>query len=97
MVTNRRTKAGGAVSSQSINVNWDDAQQYLAWLSKMTGKTYRLLSEAEYEYAARAGTTTYFPWGKDIKLNDEAMANCEQCGSQWDRKQTAPAGSFRAQ
>jgi len=77
-----------------INVNWDDAQQYLAWLSKMTGKTYRLLSEAEYEYAARAGTTTYFPWGNDIKLNNEAMANCEQCGSQWDRKQTAPVGSF---
>ncbi len=40
-----------------INVSWDDAQQYVAWLSKMTGKTYRLLSEAEYEYATRAGTT----------------------------------------
>jgi Sulfatase-modifying factor enzyme 1 len=41
-----------------INVTWDDAQRYVAWLSKMTGKTYRLLSEAEYEYATRAGATT---------------------------------------
>jgi formylglycine-generating enzyme required for sulfatase activity len=38
-----------------INVNWDDAKTYVAWLVKVTGKPYRLLSEAEYEYAARAG------------------------------------------
>jgi formylglycine-generating enzyme required for sulfatase activity len=37
-----------------INVNWDDAQQYVTWLSQVTGKSYRLLSEAEYEYATRA-------------------------------------------
>jgi formylglycine-generating enzyme required for sulfatase activity len=51
-----------------IQVNWDEAQQYVAWLSKVTGKTYRLLSEAEYEYAARAGKQTDYPWGgADIK------------------------------
>lgn len=52
-----------------INVDWDNAQQYVTWLSRVTGKTYRLLSEAEYEYASRAGTTTIYPWGDDINLN----------------------------
>jgi hypothetical protein len=77
-----------------FNVSWDDAQAYVTWLSQVSGKTYRLLTEAEYEYAARAGTTTTYPWGDDIKLNGQAMANCIGCGSQWDNKQTAPAGSF---
>jgi formylglycine-generating enzyme required for sulfatase activity len=77
-----------------INVNWDDAQAYVAWLSAVTGKTYRLLSEAKYEYAVRAGTTTAYPWGDDIKLNGQAMANCDGCGSKWDKTQTAPVGSF---
>jgi formylglycine-generating enzyme required for sulfatase activity len=74
-----------------INVSWDDAQQYVAWLSRVTGKTYRLLSEAEYEYATRAGTTTIYPWGDNIGKNN---ADCYDCGSKWDGKQTAPVGSF---
>jgi formylglycine-generating enzyme required for sulfatase activity len=49
-----------------INVSWDDAKAYLAWLTKKTGKSYRLLSEAEREYATRAGTTTPFWWGNSI-------------------------------
>jgi|HubBroStandDraft_5_1064220.scaffolds.fasta_scaffold15765_2 formylglycine-generating enzyme required for sulfatase activity len=77
-----------------INVNWNDAQAYVAWLSAVTGKTYRLLSEAEYEYAARAGTTTAYPWGDEINRNGAAMANCDGCGSKWDAQQTAPVGSF---
>jgi formylglycine-generating enzyme required for sulfatase activity len=76
-----------------INVSWDDAQQYVAWLSLVTGKTYRLLSEAEYEYAARAGTTTVYPWGDEIGKNN---ASCNGCGSAWDNKQPAPVGSFPA-
>jgi formylglycine-generating enzyme required for sulfatase activity len=74
-----------------INVSWDDAKAYVAWLSKKTGKSYRLLSGAEYEYATRAGTQTAYPWGNDIGTNN---ANCHACGSQWDARQTAPVGSF---
>jgi formylglycine-generating enzyme required for sulfatase activity len=78
----------------AINIDWDDAQAYVAWLSQVTGKTYRLLSEAEYEYVARAGTTTAYPWGDDIEPNGRAMAVCKSCGSKWDNRQTAPVGSF---
>src|SRR5262249_7987984 len=49
-----------------INVSWDDTQQYVKWLSGKTGKTYRLLTGAEWEYVARAGTTTPFWWGSSI-------------------------------
>jgi formylglycine-generating enzyme required for sulfatase activity len=77
-----------------IYVTWDDARRYTAWLARVTGKPYRLLSEAEYEYATRAGTTTAYPWGDDINLNGTAMANCVGCGSRWDNNQTAPVGSF---
>ncbi len=49
-----------------INVTWLDAQQYVTWLSRKTGQPYRLASEAEWEYAARAGTTSSFPWGEAL-------------------------------
>ena len=76
-----------------IFVSWVDAQEYVTWLSKQTGKPYRLLTEAEWEYAARAGSDKAYFWGGEIgKLN----ANCDGCGTQWDQKQTAPVGSFAA-
>ena len=56
-----------------LTILWDDAKEYVWWLSKITGKTYRLLSEAEYEYVARAGTTTAFWWGDSFEA---AQANC---------------------
>ncbi len=79
-----------------INVGWDDTQAYVKWLSGITGRPYRLLSEAEWEYAARAGSQTKYPWGDEIKLDGKLMANCAGCGSEWGGKQTAPVGSFPA-
>ena len=76
-----------------INVSWDDAQSYVRWLSGRTGNTYRLLSEAEWEYVARAGTETAYSWGDSIGVN---RANCKGCGSAWDSTRTAPVGSFAA-
>ena len=76
-----------------INVSWDDAQAYVSWLSSETGVPYRLPSEAEWEYAARAGTTTAYWWGNEIGSN---RANCDGCGSRWDDEMTAPVGSFGA-
>ena len=76
-----------------IGVNWKDAQAYVAWLSEESGARYRLLSEAEWEYVARAGSETAYSWGNSIGRN---RANCDGCGSRWDDKQTAPVGSFQA-
>ena len=76
-----------------INVSWEDAQAYVEWLSRKTGKQYRLLSEAEWEYAARGGSGTRYWWGDEI---GSGRANCAGCGSRWDDKQTAPVRSFRA-
>jgi formylglycine-generating enzyme required for sulfatase activity len=75
-----------------INVSWKDAKQYVAWLSRKTGKRYRLPSEAEWEYAARAGSRTRYWWGNAIGRRN---ANCSSCGSRWDKKSTAPVGSFQ--
>lgn len=76
-----------------INVSWVDAKEYVAWLSRKTGKTYRLLSEVEWEYSARAGSSTTYSWGDPV---GQGSANCSGCGSQWDNKQTAPVGSFKS-
>ena len=77
----------------AVCVNWEDARAYVGWLSGKTGKKYRLLSESEWEYAARAGTTTRYWWGNAIGRN---RANCKDCGSRWDNEQTAPVGRFGA-
>jgi formylglycine-generating enzyme required for sulfatase activity len=76
----------------TINVSWDDAQHYVEWLSRLTGRSYRLLTEAEWEYAARARTITAYPWGDEI---GKGNANCGRCGSEWDGRQTSPVGSFK--
>ena len=74
-----------------FHISWQDAKTYVKWLSRKTGKKYRLLSEAEWEYAARATSQTMFPWGNSI---GSGYANCDGCGSVWDDDLTAPVGSF---
>jgi formylglycine-generating enzyme required for sulfatase activity len=75
------------------NVSWDDVQQYIEWINQKAGRFYRLPSEAEWEYAARSGSTTMYPWGNRLGKNN---ANCYYCGSPTDGKNTLPVGSYRA-
>jgi formylglycine-generating enzyme required for sulfatase activity len=69
-----------------VNVSFDDAKAYVAWLSRKTGKPYRLLTEAEREYVTRAGTTTPYWWGASISKD---QAN-------YDSDKTVPVDSFKA-
>jgi len=83
-----------------INVNWDDAQAYVTWLSRKTGQIYRLLSQTEWEYAARAGTTTAFVFGDTIS---PTLANYDgtygypvsSVVNGLNRHETTPVDSFK--
>ena len=90
-----------------VCVNWDDAQAYVQWLSRKTGKHYRLLSEAEWEYAARAGTTNAWYWGNSeadqcqyangadlsAKAQGVSAAGAVNCDDKYPH--TSPVGSFQ--
>ena len=75
------------------DVSWDDAQQYVKWLASTTGKPYRLPTEAEWEYAARGGTSTRYWWGEQMATG---KANCKECGQPWANEGPARAGSSAA-
>ena len=86
-----RDRGWGRGDRPVIDVSWDDAGEYTAWLSEATGEAYRLPSEAEWEYAARAGSTARYSWGVDRGWR---RANFPNSGSDWDLRRTAPVGSF---
>jgi formylglycine-generating enzyme required for sulfatase activity len=89
----READAGQDVRRPVANVSWDDASAYVAWLGRRTGKRYALPSEAEWEYAARAGRRSAYPWGDAI---GRGMAACDGCGTAFDATAPAPVGSFPA-
>jgi formylglycine-generating enzyme required for sulfatase activity/CRP-like cAMP-binding protein/chromosome segregation ATPase len=83
----------GRGSRPVVNVSWQDAVAYTEWLSRQSGKSYRLPTEAEWEYAVRAGGVSRHWWDDE---EEGVYANCFNCGSKWDNRQTSPVGSFPA-
>lgn len=84
--------AGGRDDTPVTNVSWGDAKQFVAWLAETTHKPYRLPSEAEWEYAARAGTQTKYWWGDEFQ---PGRANCKNCTDIAAADQPAKLGSFK--
>lgn len=74
------------------NISWDDALRYTKWLSKQTGQIYRLLSESEWEYVARAGTTSPFWWGTSAGTSN---AHCFDCKSDYNTSKPAKVGTYK--
>ena len=89
----------GRANRPVVNVDWNDAKTYVQWLSKKTGKPYRLLSEAEREYVARAGTATPFWWGSSITPADANYDGAYVYAGGGERgeyrRMTVPADSFK--
>ncbi|MEN8214819.1 MAG: formylglycine-generating enzyme family protein [Pseudomonadota bacterium] len=87
----KATKSSERDNLPVVEVSWNQAKAYVEWLSEQTGKKYRLPTEAEWEYAARAGTTTQYWRGNAIGSN---KANCwkSYCGDKFE--ETAPVGTY---
>jgi formylglycine-generating enzyme required for sulfatase activity len=85
--------AGLPDKSPAKDLSWTDAQRYVQWLSKLTGQNYRLPTEAEWEYAARAGTGSRYWWGETMQAG---KANCKGCGGDWSNDMPANVDAFPA-
>jgi formylglycine-generating enzyme required for sulfatase activity len=83
----------GEEDAPVTNLSWSDTQQFLTWLSQITQKSFRLPSEAEWEYAARAGTDTNYWWGDQLQ---QGMADCKGCVDAYDSAQPLKVGSLKA-
>ncbi|WP_232299223.1 formylglycine-generating enzyme family protein [Azoarcus sp. CIB] len=87
------SEANSVKNAPVRDLSWDDARQYVQWLSKSNGKSYRLPTEAEWEYALRGGTATRYWWGSQMRNGN---ANCKDCGEPWRPDGPANVGSFAA-
>ncbi len=85
------TAKGGRGTRPVVNINWHEATAYATWLGERTKAECRLPTEAEWEYAVRAGTKSAYWWGDEIGEN---KANCRECGNLSDGTQSSPVGSF---